>query len=324
MLPIDSSLIHNRELRFGYGAVLFVLFFAFCLRVLGQVLVMFFHVGFLPRAEAWFSGLMPYPKLLISQILIILLYGKICVDVFRGYGYFASSSGDGTDLLIFGSLYLGLMILRYILRMTLYPNERWTGGCIPIFFHWVLSSFLLVLGCYYYQGASASAHVDLTVRVVQGAALLGGVVCVLLWAGYQMAPSLLATRIGLGRSTFAVRPEKGVEVAGSDGPSVVVDVYHPQRATATPTLVIRITLIKGFKDSMLAGVVAKMWAERGYTVILQKAILLPEDREQGIEMRLWISSQSWFDGQIVDWEAASVRQLMDEGSPAGLQRGSAA
>jgi hypothetical protein len=30
--------------------------------------------------------------------------------------------------------------------MYIYPEERWTGGCIPIFFHWVLATFVLAWG----------------------------------------------------------------------------------------------------------------------------------------------------------------------------------
>jgi hypothetical protein len=36
------------------------------------------------------------------------------------------------------------MVLRYVLRMSLYPDQRWFGGTIPIFFHYVLASFILV------------------------------------------------------------------------------------------------------------------------------------------------------------------------------------
>jgi len=125
-----------------YLGVLLALLFLFCLRVLGQILVAFFGVTFLPPMEEWFSGLLPYPELLTTQILIIALYGKICLDFVRGSGFFVTPRRRlGTGLVIFGSLYLGVMILRYVMRMSLYPHERWAGGSIPIFFHWVLSCF---------------------------------------------------------------------------------------------------------------------------------------------------------------------------------------
>ena len=71
-----------------YFWVLATLLFLLCLRVLGQILVAFFHVSFLPPMEEWFSGALAYPWLLASQALIILLYGKIALDFSRGRGFF--------------------------------------------------------------------------------------------------------------------------------------------------------------------------------------------------------------------------------------------
>ncbi len=113
-------------------------------------MVAFFNVTFLPPMKEWFSGILPYPELLVSQILIIFLYGNVCLDFWQGKGYFVKPNLRlGMNLLRFGWLYLGAMILRYIIRMTLHPDQRWVGGCIPIVFHWVLASFILVLGTYH-------------------------------------------------------------------------------------------------------------------------------------------------------------------------------
>jgi len=137
-------------LRKRYLYILATLFFLFILRVLGQMLVAFFDVQWLPPMKEWFSGLLPYPELLISQILIIILFAKICADFARGRGYFVLPKRRfGINVMFFGWIYLGAMILRYILRMTLHPDQRWFGGSIPIIFHWVLASFLLVLGNYH-------------------------------------------------------------------------------------------------------------------------------------------------------------------------------
>jgi hypothetical protein len=63
----------------------------FCDRVLGQLLVAFFSVSFLPPMEEWYSGALAYPPLLASQILIILLYGKVALDFTRCRGFFTRS-----------------------------------------------------------------------------------------------------------------------------------------------------------------------------------------------------------------------------------------
>jgi uncharacterized protein len=129
-----------------YSRGLLLLLFLFCLRVIGQMLVAFLHVSFLPPMKEWFSGLLPYPELLVSQFLIILLFSKIWSDFHRGRGYFVELSFRfSRNLRIFGYVYFSGMIVRYVLRMSLYPDQRWFGGTIPIVFHCVLATFILAV-----------------------------------------------------------------------------------------------------------------------------------------------------------------------------------
>lgn len=133
----------NFEASKRYAPVLWGLLLLFVLRVAGQALVYFFGVTFLPPMEKWYSGLMPYPYLLPTQILIILLYGKVCVDFSTGSGFFVQPRPRlGKGLLVFGSLYFITMIVRLIV---------WRQHYIPIFFHWVLASFFLVAGWYHFK-----------------------------------------------------------------------------------------------------------------------------------------------------------------------------
>ncbi|MCI0350059.1 MAG: hypothetical protein L0Z53_11600, partial [Acidobacteriales bacterium] len=137
---------------------LWLLLGLFCLRVTGQMLVAFWGVSFLPPMSEWQSGLLPYPVLLISQLLIIALLAKVASDFTRERGYFAIPNARlGTGALCFGWIYLTAMVARYPIRMTLHPEARWFGGTIPIFFHWVLASFVLIVGYYHQRAASASA-----------------------------------------------------------------------------------------------------------------------------------------------------------------------
>ena len=127
--------------------ILWICLVLFACRVTGQILVEFFEVTFLPPSKEWFSGIISYPILLVFQIAIILLMAQVATDLTKGTGRFSrSSSVTAKNLRIFGSIYLLSMILRYIIRMYIYPEERWTGGCIPIFFHWVLATFVLAWG----------------------------------------------------------------------------------------------------------------------------------------------------------------------------------
>jgi hypothetical protein len=130
--------------------LLWMLLFAFCCRVLGQALVVFLDITWLPPMEEWYSGLMAYPLLLPTQLLIIAVYTKVCSDFTRGDGVFVQTKPlFGRGVLWFGYVYLAAMVLRYIIRMSLYPEARWFGGTIPIFFHWVLASFIIAFGQYH-------------------------------------------------------------------------------------------------------------------------------------------------------------------------------
>jgi len=140
--------VHNESHR--YLPWLWLLLGLFCLRVLGQMLVAFFRVSVLPPMEEWYSGLIPYRWLLPSQLLIILLYGKVCLDFTRGQGFFVAPRHTlGVGLLWFGSVYFSVMVVRYVVQVSLYPDQRWLGGSIPIVFHWVLASFILLVGHYH-------------------------------------------------------------------------------------------------------------------------------------------------------------------------------
>jgi FAD/FMN-containing dehydrogenase len=125
---------------------LWFIFVLFCGRVAGQMVVAAWDVDFLPPFEEWNSGLIPYPLLLAAQFLIILLMAVICMQFTRGRGWFVDGNRRlGKGLAWFGAIYLAVMVGRYIVRMALYPEERWVGGSIPIFFHWLLATYVLLI-----------------------------------------------------------------------------------------------------------------------------------------------------------------------------------
>lgn len=130
--------------------LLWALLGLFVLRVTGQALVAFFHVRFLPPMREWYSGLLPYEYLLPSQVVIIALMVKICVDFTRGAGIFVTPRRFfAVYWLYFGYLYLAVMVARYPIHMVLHPESRWFGGTIPIFFHWALAAFVILIGLHH-------------------------------------------------------------------------------------------------------------------------------------------------------------------------------
>jgi len=141
----------------GPVVILSVLAGLFFLRVLGQALVAFAGVSALPAMPEWYSGLLPYPLLLPTQLVILAVQGKVSLDLLRGRGFFVvPRPGAGRSIQIFAVLYFLAMVLRYALTMAWHPDRRWLGtGTIPIVFHWVLAAYLLTLGRFLARSPSA-------------------------------------------------------------------------------------------------------------------------------------------------------------------------
>ena len=147
----DSNLTGLKRIPRIYPIILWLLTLSFFLRVLGQILIAFFQVSFLPPMPHWYSGLLSYPILLCLQILILIIQIKINLDFSQSSGYFAQPKPKNGKLLQrFSYPYAVIMSIRYIIAMTFYPERRWFGeGTIPIIFHFVLAGYLFTWGHFY-------------------------------------------------------------------------------------------------------------------------------------------------------------------------------
>ena len=117
--------------------ILWILLSLFALRVSGQILVVGGVAPFLPPMHDWQSGLLPYPLLLASQILVLGVLATVCVQFSRAKGYFVRPRmWLATPLWIVGWIYAIGMVVRYALLRR---------DVIPVVFHIVLASFLLVV-----------------------------------------------------------------------------------------------------------------------------------------------------------------------------------
>ena len=118
--------------------LLWILFSLFACRVLGQLLVVAGQAPFLPPMDDWQSGLLPYPLLLAAQIVILSLLAIVCLQFSRRDGYFFVRRHRwlAAPLWVAGWIYALGMVVRYaFLRRDV----------IPIVFHIVLASFLLLV-----------------------------------------------------------------------------------------------------------------------------------------------------------------------------------
>jgi len=160
MIPaaLMSPMKDQRSPR-AYASVLTLLALLFFVRVLAQALAALLPIPFLPTMDEWVlpsappfstSGYIPYPILLPTQVIILLLQSLVCRDFLRGHGYFVSlRSKTGQILLWLSYLYVSSMLLRYIITMALYPERRGFGHTVPIFLHVGLAAFRFALGLYY-------------------------------------------------------------------------------------------------------------------------------------------------------------------------------
>jgi hypothetical protein len=140
--------------------VLWLIFGLFFLRVVGQVLVTFAGVTWLPSMRHWYSGLISYPYLLTSQIVMLAGMLKVNADFTRGDGWFSRPNRTfGRIAVPFGWLYLSSMILRYAITRTL---------LIPVTLHCVLAIYLILFGRYHrhtlYAASARSSRTRLKPR----------------------------------------------------------------------------------------------------------------------------------------------------------------
>lgn len=118
----------------------------FLLRVLGQLLVVARAPTWLPPMEQWYSGLLPYPRLLLTQLGILAAMAVLIVALLQRASWAVGPYPPaGAALLAVADGYAGSMAVRYVIRMVRHPDQRWLGGCIPIAFHVVLATWLFVL-----------------------------------------------------------------------------------------------------------------------------------------------------------------------------------
>lgn len=126
----------------------------FLLRVLAQLIQALHPVAFLPPFEAWHGAVLPYPLLVFSQVLILILLLAIIWRV--RHDRIEPRPWKHLGCFLFGGLYFSIMAFRLFAGLTFLAAHPWFAKSLPAFFHLVLASFLLLLGFYLYQRAADS------------------------------------------------------------------------------------------------------------------------------------------------------------------------
>jgi hypothetical protein len=129
--------------------VLTALTLLFLVRVVGQALVVFAGVRWLPPVESWYSGLLPYPVLLPAQIVILAAQAVLDRAAWTGRPWLVRPRPRAARRLRwFSYAYALAMAVRWVVTGT---------HAIPVLFHWVLAAYLVTLAGLWRPAAAPSA-----------------------------------------------------------------------------------------------------------------------------------------------------------------------
>jgi hypothetical protein len=132
-----------------YAPWLWLFLALFLIRVIAQPIALLTSAPFLPPFESWHSGVLPYPALLTTQLLIIAWFARTAWRFSRGD--VIPSHRLGVWMLVFGGLYFATMLVRLVLGLTVLSTSRWFSSFLPTMFHLVLASYLLLYGHFHFR-----------------------------------------------------------------------------------------------------------------------------------------------------------------------------
>lgn len=127
--------------------------FIFALRIIAQPLSTTAYFSYLPPFDAWYSGALPYPVLLVSQGLILFTMAYVNMRWSRGIAM--PDLRTGQLLLGLGALYIVAMLTRMILGLTFLAGHPWFDRPLPTAFHIVLAGYMLILSSLHLRSSRA-------------------------------------------------------------------------------------------------------------------------------------------------------------------------
>lgn len=130
-----------------YAPWLWVLTGLFVARVAAQLSLRFVDVPLLPPFDAWHGGVLPYGWLLGGQLIVVAVL--VGTALAFSSGKVVPAPRLGVVLLLLGTIYLGAMGVRLVLGLTVLDGHPWFTVRIPIVFHLVLATFVLLVGSFH-------------------------------------------------------------------------------------------------------------------------------------------------------------------------------
>lgn len=126
------------------GTVLFILTLLFLGRVMAQLVECFIDINFIPDFEEWHSATLPYWLLFSFQVVILYFMFLATLKAYRGS--IRPSKKLGGAFRNLGYVYFFSMIIRHVLGLSLLSHTVWFTSFLSIYFHYVLSLFLIFYG----------------------------------------------------------------------------------------------------------------------------------------------------------------------------------
>jgi len=110
----------------------------FAVRVTAQFVSLFITYEWFPAFDRWSSGVISYPLLLVTQLLILALMLAGCA--YRGQW----NPGPATVWITrrLAQLYFLIMFLRLMVSISGVSSSHWWQMTLPALFHLVLASYL--------------------------------------------------------------------------------------------------------------------------------------------------------------------------------------
>jgi len=130
-----------------YSPILWALCLLFSLRVIGQALQLWLPQSFLPPFSAFQGSNLPYWSLLLSQLVILAVMGRVSWRVTKGL--LVPRRRLGNILGWLGGVYMVTMLARLVIGLALPAAAPWFKAWIPSVFHVVLAAFLLTVSVYH-------------------------------------------------------------------------------------------------------------------------------------------------------------------------------
>lgn len=188
---------------FRFRLALSLLAALFFLRIIGQLLVRAFEPAALPGEQLWHSEAMPYPVLLILQLVVLLLMASAVARL----GAMRRRPMLANALFVFGLLYLFAKIVRFAVGVSGLAPSTWFDVPIATAFHFVLAGWLLIFA-YWLMDDASQARVRRAVRQATRLSaypfVVAGAFSLFLWLERAGAPSAFAAYLPVTLGAAAI------------------------------------------------------------------------------------------------------------------------